>query len=190
MQQPDRLNLRGTQPQAAAGTRLGRHCSCPGAFLPLPAALGLDCSVQHIPPLTPFTCLTPSYQPQLPLATQQSGAPQQGHRSTAACVHSCVAVPGLSQLHYVTVCDKESSASMKRKGRQRGDNTEQLQVGCASDSDSLLYFPADHCVISPREDFRKAGKISILHSPKATFTLLGRGSRFGLHLLSPSPLSH
>lgn len=100
------------------------------------------------------------------------------------------AVPGLSQLHCVTVCDKESNTSMKRKGRQRGDNAKPFQVGRTSVSDSLLYLPANHCVIFPREDFRKARKISILHSPKATSTPLGRSSRFGLHLLSPSPLPH
>lgn len=79
---------------------------------------------------------------------------------------------------------------MKRKGRQWGDKTKQFQVGRTSVSDSLLCLPANHCVIFPREDFRKARKISILHSPEATCTPQGRSSRFGLHLLSPSPLPH
>lgn len=172
-----RLNLLGTQ--AAAGTRLGRHCSQPGAFCPLflptQQHWDLHCSAQPAPPPPAFACLTPSYQPQLPLvATRQSGAPQQGHNSTPAAraPRGCVAVPGLSQLRDITVCDKESNAGMKKKGRQRGDNTKQFQVGRTSVSDSLRYLPAHHCVIFPREDFRKARKISILHSLKATSTPL------------------
>lgn len=105
-----------------------------------------------LPPPTTFACLTLSYQPQLPLdATRQSGAPQQGHNSTPAAraPRGCMAVPGLTQLHYITLCDKESNASMKRKGRQRGDNTKRFQVGRTSASDSLLYLPANHCVIFP-----------------------------------------
>lgn len=144
-------------------------------FLPTQQHWDLHCPAQPAPPPPAFACLTPSYQPQLPLvATRQSGAPQQGHNSTPApCApHGCVAVPGLSQLRDITVCDKESNAGMKKKGRQRGDNTKQFQVGRTSVSDSLRYLPANHCVICPREDFRKARKISILHSLKATSTPL------------------
>lgn len=159
-------------------------------FVPTQQHWDLRRSAQPVPPPTAFACLAPSALPQLPLgATRPSGAPRRGQCSTPAALLR-VAVPGLTQLHQLTVCDEESDASTRRKGRQRGDNAEQFQVGRTSVSDSLLYLPANHCVIFPREDFRKARKTSILHSPKATSTPLGRSSRFGLGLLSPSPLPH